>query len=312
MTPAPDRRGRRRFTPGPTTLLALYPAAWRRRYGDELDALILEMHSDGRHAGAHVSADLVRSAVRERLRGRGDPSRRIRGGASLVLWGWALFAIAGAIVAKTSEHWQQALPGHAGAHAAFWALKLLAFVVTGVVAGAIAVTLPAAWRLLREGGWARIRPRAVAAAALTVAVIAATASISGWARGLSVADRNGHDHLYAAAFLGWGALVAACLLAWTSVATRAAADVRLRRSVLRLHAWLAPVLAVAMLVMTVTTLVWWAIVGAAAPGALTGGSVLAHPSPVVPTLACAAALMVLATAVAALGAVRADSAVAEL
>lgn len=301
-----------RFTPGPTTLLALYPRAWRRRYGDELDALILDMHADGRRTGGRVRADLLLSAARERLRAGGDPSRRVRGGASLVLWGWALFVIAGLILAKTSEHWQHALPGASAAHVAFSALQLIAFVAAAAVAAAIALTLPAAWRLLREQGWQRIRARALVAASLTVAVIAGTLTIVIWARSLSSADRNGHDALYGAAFVGWGALVAACLFAWTSVATRIAGEVRCPRPVLRAQAWLAPAVAVAMAAMTVATLAWWAIVAVHAPGALTGGPTLAHGSPVVPMLVLAAALMVLGSGVAGVGAVRAERARAEL
>jgi MFS family permease len=307
-TGAPQRR----FTPGPTTLLALFPAAWRRRYGDELDALILDMAADGRDTGTRVRHDLLRSALRERVRGGGDPSRRIRGGASLVLWAWALFVIGGAILAKTSEHWQQALPGVGSAHVAFSVLTVIAFVASAAVAGGILLPLPAVWRLLREGGWKRICRRTVAAAVLSVAVIAATIGLSTWAHGLSAADRNGHDHLYAAAFVGWGALVAACLLAWTSVATRLASEIRCDRLVLRVQAWLAPAVAVAMAMMTAAALVWWVLVGAHAPGALTGGSTLAHPSPVVPMLVLAAALMGVATAVAAVGAARADGARAQL
>ena len=312
MSAGYGRRGRRRFTPGPTTLLALYPGAWRRRYGDELDALILDMHADGRDTGAGMRVDLLRSAVRERLRGGGDPSRRIRGGAALVLWAWALFVIGGAILAKTSEHWQQALPGASAAHVAFSVLTVMAFAASAVVAAGIAMTLPAAWRSMREGGWEGIRRRFLVAVFLTVAVLAATAALSTWAHGLSSADRNGHDHIYAAAFVGWGALVATCLFVWTSVATRIAADIRCERPILRAQARLAPAVAIAMTTMTVASLVWWAIVAGHAPGALTGETTTHHPSPVVATLVVAAVLMVLATGLAVVGAVRAEGAQAEL
>lgn len=312
MSAGYGRRTRRSFTPGPTLLLALYPRAWRGRYGDELDALILDMHADGHPTGARVRADLLRSALRERLRAGGDPSRRVRGGASLVLWGWALFVIAGLVVAKASEHWQQALPGDPAAHAAFSAFKLIALASVAVVAIGVVVTLPAAWRLLRSGGWERVRPRAALAALLTVVVIASTAGIATWAHGLSAADRSGHDGLYAAAFVGWGALVAACLLAWTAVATRIASDVRCDRAVLRLHGWIAPAVAIAVTATTAALLVWWAMVAVRAPGALTDSPGLAHPSPLVAQLVAAAVLMVLGTGVAGVGAVRAEGARAEL
>jgi hypothetical protein len=293
-------------------LLALYPRAWRGRYGDELDALILDMHADGRATGARVRADLLRSAVRERLHSGSDPSRRVQGGSSLVLWAWALFVIAALIVAKTSEHWQQALPGDEAAHVAFSAFKVVALGSVALVAAGVVVTLPAAWRLLRDHGWERIRARVLLAVGLTVVVLASTVGVVIWARGLSLVDRSGHDHLYAAAFVGWGALVAACLLAWTAVATRIAADVRCGRAVLRLHTWIAPAVAIAVTATTAALLVWWASVAVRAPAALTGGSTLAHPSPLVPQLVAAAVLMVLATGVAGVGAVRAESARAEI
>jgi len=301
-----------RFTPGPTTLLALFPAAWRRRYGDELDALILDMHADGRRTGAHLQLDLLRAAARERLRGGGDPGRRMRGGASLVLWAWALFVVAGAIVAKTSEHWQQALPGQAAAHVAFTAFTVIAVVVAAAIAGGVAIPLPAVWRLVREGGWPRLRRRVAWASGLTVTAAMATVALVVWAHGLTPADRNGHDQLFATGFVAWGVLVVACLFAWTAVATRIVADIRCDRTVLRVQAWLAPGVAFAMAAMTAAMLVWWAVVGARSPGALTGGSAVAHPSPLVPELALAAVLMVVATVIAALGAVRADLAYTEL
>ena len=107
-------------------------------------------------------------------------------------------------------------------------------------------------------------------------------------------------------------LGAACLLAWTSVATKIASGLRCSRAVLRAEALIAPVVAGAMAVMTVAAAAWWAIVGHDHPAALTGGSTAAHPSAVVPQLVIAAALMFTATVIAGVGAVRADVALAEL
>jgi hypothetical protein len=318
-TSDPQRPGNRKHVrpiPGPTTLLALYPAAWRRRYGDELDALIVDMHADGRNTGWRVRTDLLRAAARERLRGgrRGEPSPRIRGGASLVLWAWALFVLAGAIVAKTSEHWQRALPGHPGsiANFAYGGLTAVAVMAAVLVAAGIALTLPAAIRFLREGGWPRVRSRALIAMTLTVVAPPATVALVAWAHRLPVLDRSGHDALYAAVFLCWAALGAAALLAWTAVATGIARGMRCGRSVLRAQAFLAPVVAILMAAMTVATVAWWAVVGRASPGALTGGSSAAHASAFVPQLAVAAVLMVIATTIAAVGAARADAALPEL
>ena len=318
-SPGPHRPGNRlrvRSTPGPTALLALYPAAWRRRYGDELDALILDMHADGRNTGWRVHADVLRAAARERLRGghRGEPSRRIRGGASLVLWAWAVFVLAGAIVAKTSEHWQGSLSGRPAsiAKVAFAGLTVAAVTAAVLVAAGIALTLPAAMRFLREGGWSRIRSRTLIAAALTAAAVAATIALVAWAHRLTVLDRNGHDHLYAGAFLCWAALVAAMVLAWTAVATAIARGLRCGRAVLRAQALLATAVTILMTVMTVATAAWWAIVAHSSPAALTGGSAAAQASAIVPQLVVAGSLMLIATMIAAVGAARADTALPEL
>ncbi len=318
-TPGPERRDDRagvRSAPGPTALLALYPAAWRRRYGDELDALIVDMHADGRDTGWRVRIDVVRAAVRERLHSgrRGEPSRRIRGGASLVLWAWAVFVLAGAIVAKTSEHWQRSWSGHPASTAeiAFAGLTVAAVTAAVLVAAGIALTLPAATRFLREGGWSRIRLRTLIAVALTVAAVAATVALVAWAHRLSVVDRNGRDGVYAGAFLCWAALVAAAVFAWTGVATRIAHGLRCGQAVLRAEALLAPAVTILMAVMTVATAVWWGIVGHDSPASLTGGSPVAHTSALVPQLVVAGLLMLIATTMAATGAVRADAALSEL
>ena len=311
--PAGDDGGRGP-TPGAGMLLALYPAAWRRRYGDELDALIVEMHADGGRARWRVRADLVVSAARVRLQGGGDPGQRIRSGSSLVLWAWALFVLAGAIIVKTTEHWQQALPARtgSGAQAAFDGLAVAAIVCAVLIAGAIAMMLPATARFVRDGGWPLIRTRALTAIVLSVIVVPALAAISLWAHGLTAAQRNGHDALYGAAVLCWAALAAACLLAWTALATRCARELQTPRATLRVQALIAPVVAIAMVAMTVATGVWWVVVGHDAPGALTGGSGAAHPSALVAPLVVAVVLMLVATVVAAVGAVRADVALGEL
>ncbi|HEX3757385.1 MAG TPA: hypothetical protein VHW23_01705, partial [Kofleriaceae bacterium] len=174
------------------------------------------------------------------------------------------------------------------------------------------ITLPAAARFVRDGGWPVIRTRALAAVAVTAGVVPALVAISVWANGLTVGQRNGHDAVYGAAVVCWAGLAAACLLAWTAVATRIARELRCRRTVLCAEALIAPVVAIAMAAMTVATVAWWAEVAHRDPAALTGGAAAAHPSALVPALALAAVLMVVATALAAVGAVRADHALGEL
>ena len=128
-------------------LLSLYPAGWRARYGEELEALILET-SAGR-VSWHVRLDVAVGGGRERLHaaglGGGDaPAERMRGGALLVLCAWALFVVAGVGVQKFSEHWQavtpsadRALPAHA-----FDVLVVAAAIGSALIAAGVAATLP--------------------------------------------------------------------------------------------------------------------------------------------------------------------------
>ena len=117
---------------------------------------------------------------------------------------------------------------------------------------------------------------------------------------------------YGAAFVCWAALIATCLLAWTAVATKVAHEISFRRPILRAQALVAPLIAIGMAAMTAATIVWWAITGHADAAALTGGAGVAHPSALVPALALAVALMLVSTAIAGLGAVRAGRALTEL
>jgi hypothetical protein len=288
-------------------LLHWYPASWRARYGDELGGLIVDM-SDGGRLSWRLRADVAAAGTRERLRGTGvgDP----RGGARIVLWAWAIFILAGMIVAKTSEHWQSALPrgGHPVASVAFVALAMLAAATAVLVLAGIALTLPRLVTFLRSGGWRQIRRWILTAAGLTTGLVAATAALVAWAHGIAPRARDGHDAIYGAAFLAWAALAAATLLAWTKAATATADRLSLSPTTLQLHARLTKVIAAAMALMTAATVTWWVAVAISTPGALTGPPATPHASPVVPALMLAAVLMTVATALGAAGARRANTA----
>jgi hypothetical protein len=287
-------------------LLRFYPASWRARYGEELTALIVDM-SDGHRLSWRLRADVAAAGAREWLRaqGVGDP----RSGGRLVLWAWAILILAGMIVAKTTEHWQSALPrgGHPVASAAFVALIVLAAATAVLVLAGIAVTFPSLISLLRSGGWPQIRRWILTSAALTTVLVVATAGLAAWAHGLTPQARNGHDALYGTAFLTWAALATATLLAWTKAATATGGQLNLSPRTLLVHARLTGPIAALMAMMTAATISWWVAVAIVAPGALTGPPSTPHASPVVPTLVLAAAIMTLATMLAAAGARRAHT-----
>ena len=184
-------------------LLWCYPAPWRARYGDELEGLILEM-SDGRRVPWRVRADVVGAGGRERLRaagviGDGPASTRVRAGAVLVMWAWALFVLGGAVLAKSTEHWQSAMPagaGHSTATVTFTTLIAVAVTAALLVLAGIGLALPSLLSFLRDGGWRDIRGRILAASGLTAALIVVTGGLAAWAHGLTPSARNGHDMLY--------------------------------------------------------------------------------------------------------------------
>ncbi len=84
--------------------LALYPLAYRRRYGEEMESLL----EDGGATPATV-IDLTRGALRAHLRpepgvaGAVGAEERLRGGLAVVLGCWLVFAVAGLALYKTTE-----------------------------------------------------------------------------------------------------------------------------------------------------------------------------------------------------------------
>jgi hypothetical protein len=293
-------------------LLCCYPEPWRARYGDELEALILDM-SDGRRVPWRVRADVLGAGLRERLHASAssgdDPARsRVRAGVVLVMWAWALFVLGGAVLSKSSEHWQAAMPagsGHTTATAAFSTVLVGAVGAGLLVLAGIGAALPHLLSFLRGGGWRHIRRHVLTAGALTVAGIAATIALSAWSHGLTPAARNGHDTAFAIAFLAWAALCSGALLTWTAAAALTARHLGLATRTLRVQARLAAAATAAMGLIATATAVWWVAVGDAAPAALTGGPDVGRQSALVPQLVVAMVIMLCATALGAVGARRA-------
>jgi hypothetical protein len=226
-------------------LLGLYPREWRARYGPELDELISQT-SAGHGPGPRATADLIASAFRERLHAAGlagdvPPGERVRGGALLVLWGWLLFVLAGLSLQKLSEHWQASVSSADRAYSstAFDVLVVTATLASGLVLVAAATALPSLVSFLRAGGWTQLRRLVLTSVAITACALAATIALVAWADGLNEGQRNGHDLAYAAGFLGWALVVAACLTSWTATAAAVLRRIELSAGRLRLDAWIA-------------------------------------------------------------------------
>lgn len=140
--------------------LALYPIGFRRRYGDEMLALVEDSPPSSR-----VTFDLLRGGLVAHTRPAGiasalSPEDRLRATSGGVLACWIAFAAAGIGFYKTTEDRLFSRAGDAhlaigGAHAAIQILAILASIA--VLAGAIPLVVAA----LRQSGRARAVRRAM-------------------------------------------------------------------------------------------------------------------------------------------------------
>jgi hypothetical protein len=149
--------------------LALYPPSFRRRYGDELDALV-----DGAEATWREVADLAKGAARAwafpTFAGDADERRRARLQATTmtVLVAWCASVVAGAGFAKAVDD-----PPLPGLHGATGTVYDTGAVVLEVTAGVVLATGFVFWLALVAPAW-RARTRAVVVPAFAPAVIVAT------------------------------------------------------------------------------------------------------------------------------------------
>ena len=270
-------------------LLRWYPEPWRRRYGSELLALLEDSYGhDG--PGWRARLGLLKAGTAERLRASGlggaaiPPAEGVRAGSLVVLWAWAVFAVAGAGFANRADNWQAAVR----AGATWWPAVGYGVVFTaGIVGGAI-VLLAAALcarpviAFLASGGWRAVRGRVLAAAVMLAVTVAATRGLALWAHQLSPAQRNGGLWTYSALFLVVAFLATVTIGCLTGAATAVARRLELPPAVLRCCGRLAVALTAVMAAAAVGTVAWWAAMAAGAHGFFAGSSPAAEaPYPLV-------------------------------
>ena len=184
--------------------LAFYPLAYRRRYGEEMEALVEE----GR-PGIRGSLDLLRSALLAHLRPvRGvssaiGPEDRLRLSATAILASWIVFAAAGIAFCKTTEGHQfaNAAAGLGGFRFAVQTLAVIASVALSIAA------LPLVLAALRGAATDRnLRSAAVLALGAVAVFVVASAAL------VAVANSAGANSvgLAGAALVAWAAVGAAC------------------------------------------------------------------------------------------------------
>jgi len=292
--------------------LRWYPEPWRARYGDELTALLEDTYGPEGPMPRRARLGLVRSGLTERLRAAGVagplPSRDEgrRAGAVLVLCGWALFVVAGAIFGKFTDNWSKGTPtaGRWLATGGYRAVVLVGLLGCGLVIGGAAVTLPAFVRFVRQGGWPAVRRPVVRA---IVAVLAAGLFLAGgiaWAHRLSPSDRNGGLVAYSVLFVIVSAVTVVALGYATAAAVVVGRRIELSSGTVGALTVCALVLGGLMVLSCVGFGVWWGseVFHGADVLRLGIGQGLPYASGVVPpALVAAAALMVIGLVLGALG-----------
>jgi ABC-type spermidine/putrescine transport system permease subunit I len=136
--------------------IGLYPGAWRRRYGDEFEALLEQTPLNAR-----VLFDVAVAAVDAHLNPAGPMRRwplmfeRLRASELAVFAGWVLFVASGLDFSKMTENWNITDPASGTSPAVL--LPFLAVMAGAVVAllGVLVAGVPIAWAIARSASKAR-------------------------------------------------------------------------------------------------------------------------------------------------------------
>jgi len=284
-------------------LLRWYPPQWRSRYGDELTALLEDRYGPAGGVPVGDRIGLVRAGLTERAREGGfvgstqGRAARLRAGSVLVLCGWTLFLVAGAMFAKFSDNWLAGTP-RADRSVASWSYDVVA--VAGMLGCAVTllaafVAVPAFARFVRHGGWAPVRRPVLRAVVGVAAAAVALGAVLFWAHHLSSHDRNGGGPLYGALFVVVS-VAAVAALAWsTAAAVSVVRRIDWPARTLGVLAALAVGICGLMLVTFAGIVTWWVSEVLHAPGVLLdgiGGGVPFDSRFVPPTLLVVGSLMV--------------------
>jgi hypothetical protein len=281
--------------------LALYPLAYRRRYGEEMAALVADSGASPR-----VFADLFRGALRAHLRpapgvdAELGPDDRLRLGLSSILLSWVVFAAAGVGLYKTTEDHGFSAAGHDHRllGAAHLAIQLLAIGATVAVLLGAAPLVVAALRQARDRR--AVERAAVLAASCLVVFAIATAGLVVVARLHPLPS----DAIDVAALAVWTAIGLVCGLGCAMAARLGVFAVVVPRDVLRASAACAGLLVLGMVGITLATAVYLVALVHDAPGLAGQGNGPLELISVVASLGVQLAVMAVVAVPAGLSAVR--------
>jgi hypothetical protein len=287
-------------------LMRWYPPAWRDRYGEEMTALLGDLHGMSRMSfrsrlSVAKAGSLERARVAGVLGNSTGPSERIRGGSLLILCAWTFFIVAGSIFAKFVEHWDALTPrAHRWLPAAGYDMVQWAGLAgVALVLGAALAVAPAFLQLVRTGGWESVRRPVLRALAVVGVAVVSTAGIVVW----GTHQRNGGSLPYEVAGALLVVVLATALALCTAGAVTVARKLDLSQRLIRVLGTVAIVLTSVMAVVTAGTIVWWGSVAVYAPAFL-GGGPLSTSNVTPPPMLVAGILMLVGLSLAMMGTLR--------
>ena len=292
-----------------------YPSHWRERYGEEMAALLEDTYATASEVPLCQRVSLAWAGLGERARAAGvvgrsqSPDVRLRGGSLLVLCGWAFSLAAGAIFAKSADHWSSGSPSSGR-----W-VATGGFNVVGAAAGAgclivllaALAVLPAFVRFVWSGGWRAVRRPVLVALGSCAVSGALFVVLVAWAHNLSAHDRNGGLPIYGWFFVLVSLAFFAALGCGTAAAVAVARKLELSQRTLQALGVMAIALVGVMALAFVSLVAWWASEAVHAPRFLAqviGNGVPFQSSVVPPTLLASGVLMVVGLALGVAGLVR--------
>jgi len=295
-------------------LLRWYPPTWRSHYGAGLLALLDDTYG-AKSVPWRERWSIATKGVAERAREAGitgttvNANGRLLAGSQLVLCGWSLFIVAGAIFAKFTEHWNDSV---SSVHRTFPGVSDAVVRTAGIVGvllvlAAAAFVLPSLVRLARRESWQSVRrPLKKNALALSIS-IALTTSVALRAHFLNYHQRNGGSPGYVVIVLLAGFAVLATLATMTTTALSLTRQIDFSRRLLRNLSFAALTLSVLMLSIAVGSGIWWISEARFAPKFLEnsiGSGILFTSNTLPPALLLMAVLMFIGLAMALVGATR--------
>jgi hypothetical protein len=292
-------------------VLRWYPTRWRSRYEEEFLAYLDDRYGQTR-LPRRALFSIAFSGLRERGRESGligdrvPASHQRKSGALVILVAWSIMILGGAVLQKSSEHFNSSLSTQSRfiARAAFDTTAVAGVVGCLFVMAGAAAAIPAFTRHLRAERWSSVRRSFTKPLIATVLLLGAAGGLSVWAHELDSAQRNGSNDWYTSAFLACVFLVVVTIALWTRALVGVAIRCDFTARELQRESFLALGVSLSSLCVLAGTIAWWIQMAQHAPWFFGGTANGTSSSPWPPNLVIAGSVMLIGTVVALCGATR--------